>query len=308
MSVFRKHSTTTSGIVALVALTFIYGLTAVMARFFSDSVGIFEQWYIRFFVAAIVMLIVFHKKIRFNELGKASRKEHGLVAFRGLIGFVLGAGLYALSTQYASIGSVAVMQVVPITALFGWLILHEKVSRETLVLIIISFVGAVLVVMQSGIGIHFGLGEALSLLSGAFFSLTFVLRKKQTGEFNNYELAFTTTLYGFGGNYLIAVLTTGRILPPSAAFEPGLALLFIGAGILSVMMSLLSSYGFEHVKATTASVILDMELVFGIALGYLFYRELLTSQQLFGALMILFASGAIGYRDAKKQPIAPSPE
>ena len=299
---------TKTGIVALVVLTLIYGLTAVMARFFSDSVGIFEQWYIRFFIASVAMLIVFHRKIRFNAILGASKKDHVLMAVRGLIGFVVATGLYALATQHASIGSVAVMQVVPTTAFFGWLLLRERISPQTFLLILLSFVGAILVVSRSGIGLHFGYGELSSLISGAMFSLVFVLRKKQSPRLNNYELSFVTMLYGALGNYILAICTTGHVLPVGADWSFGLAALFFGAGLLSVAMSLLSSFGFEHVKATVASVILDMELVFGVILGYVFYRELLTTQQVFGACLILAATTVIGYSSARKQPVAPSPE
>ncbi|MFZ1801750.1 MAG: DMT family transporter [Candidatus Saccharimonas aalborgensis] len=296
-----------SGILALIVLTAIYGITAVMARFFSDSIGLFEQWYIRFSIALVLMLVVFHRKIRFAYLFQVSRRERILVAVRGLLGFVAAAGLYALSTQYASIASVAVMQAIPTMALFGWLILRETMTTRKFSLILLAFVGALLVASRSGVSLSFGYGELLSLASGALFSLTFVFRKLQTGELNNHELAFATTAYGVMGNYIMAVLTTHHIVP-STPISPLLWLLFLGAGALSVGMSLLSHYGFEHVKATTASIILDMELVFGLIFGYLFYREWLTPQQFVGAIIILVATIAMTYLESRKTVVAPSPE
>ncbi len=278
------------GIVALACLAFIYGLTAVMARYFSDSVGIFEQWYIRFLIAVVVMLIVFWRKIELTKFLHLSTKERWLLIVRGTVGYVLASGLYALSTQYATIGSVAVMQVLPITALFGVIILHESLSKTRVSLIVVSFVGALLVVLQSFHALHFGFGEILSLISAAMFSLTFVLRKFQTGELNNYELSFGTIAIGCIINYLLAAVFQKAAYPHAGVFEPHLGLLFVGAGILSVGMGLLSSYGFEHVKATTASVILDLELVFGVGLGYLIYHEMLTWLQTIGALIIFICA------------------
>ncbi len=296
----KQPSKANSGIAALVVLTFIYGLTAVMARFFSENLGLFEQWYLRFAIAAIFMAVVFRKKIRFRKLLSASKKEQAIMASRGLIGFVLAAALYALSTHYATIGSVAVMQVVPTTAFFGYLLIGERINRTTGLLIGISFLGAVLVAMRQGLSFSFGIGELMSLVSGALFSLVYVMRKLQTGELNNYELAFGTTVYGATGDCIMSYFTAHRFLPSDIIFSNNLWLLLLGAGVLSVAMSLLSHYGFEHVKATTASIILDLELVFGIILGYLFYSELLTGQQFVGALLILIASGAIGYIEARR--------
>lgn len=302
------RSSSQTGIIALVVLTFIYGLTAVMARYFSTDLGVFTQWYLRFFFALLLMTLVLRKKIRFNALLHVSRREHLLVAVRGLVGFVLAAGLYALSTQYTTIASVAVMQVVPTTAIFGWLLLREHVALRKGLLIAASFVGAALVAMKSGLQLHFGAGEMLSLVSGALFSLTFVLRKKQTGELNNYELAFLTTAYGFAGNYIAHAITNRELLPDFGGIGSSMWLLLIGAGLLSVFMSLLASYGFEHVKATTASIILDLELVFGVVLGYLLYAETMTLQQTIGALVILAAASTIGFTEAKKTPLGPNPE
>ena len=295
-----------SGIIALVLLTVIYGFTAVMARFFSESVGIFEQWYLRFLIALLIMLVVFRKKIKLAKFMQASSTELWLVVVRGFVGFVVAAGLYALSTQLATIGSVSVMQVVPTTALLGVLLLHERVNKKVLSLIGLSFLGAVLVALRNIGDLHFGLGEIVSLISGALFSLTFVLRKKQTGELNNYELAFGTTVVGFLGNYILAAIFENAAIPDKQVFDSSLGLLFIGAGVLSVAMSLLSSYGFEHVKATTAAVILDMELVFGVVLGYLIYQEILTPIQSVGAAIILFAALCISYLETGKRALLPS--
>ena len=297
----RAHNHAFLGIIALIFLTFIYGLTAVMARFFSDSIGIFEQWYLRFLIGTILMLIVFRHKINLKKFLHLSKKESRLVLARGFIGYVIAAGLYALSTQFATIGSVAVMQVVPMTALFGVLLLHERLSKKRLALIGVSFLGAVLVILQTAGQLHFGTGEALSLISAALFSLTFVLRKFQTGELNNYELGFSTLTIGLISNYLLAAFFEGAALPHATVFSPVLGVAFIGAGVLSVLMSLLSSYGFEHVKATTASVILDLELVFGILLGYLLYQELLTPLQLTGAVIILVSAIAMSYAETRKR-------
>ncbi len=300
----EKTDRTLKGIIALVVLTIVYGLTAVMARFFSDSVGIFEQWYIRFAFAGVFTYLVFYRKIRLHTIIHASRKEHMLVAARGLIGFVVAAGLYAWSTQLTSIGAVAAMQVVPTTAFFGWLLLHERISADRFGLIIMAFFGALLIVTKGSFGVQFGMGEIMSLISGALFSLTFVLRKLQTGELNNYELAFVGLIYGAMGNYVMAVLTSGVLVPPTSVLNPTMASLFIGAAALTVAMSLLSNYGFEHVKATTASIILDMELVVGCILGYVVYREVLRPSELLGALVILGAVLAIGYREVQSTTVA----
>lgn len=288
------------GLVALILLALVYGLTGIFARYFSTHLGVFEQWYLRFLVALIVTVIVFHRKIDYRKFRRISRTEWTVMSIRGLVGFVGALWLYAESTHYTTIGSVAAMQIVPTTALLGIIIFHEKVSKTLLGLIVVSFAGAAVVALQDVVHLRFGVGEIMSLVSGALFSLSLVLRKKQTGELNNYELVFGMTAIALFGNYLLNVMTGGGWVPAAQAITMTLGLLLIVAGALSTLMSLLANYGFEHVKATTATVILNLELVFGALFGYLLYREVLTSRQTLGALIILFASSAVAYMEAKK--------
>lgn len=288
------------GFLALVLLALIYGLTGIFARYFSTHLGVFEQWYLRFLVALIVTVIVFHRKIDYRKFRHISRTEWIVMLVRGIVGFVGALWLYAESTHYTTIGSVAAMQIVPTTALLGILIFHEKVSRTLLGLIVLSFAGAAIVALQDVVHLKFGVGEVMSLVSGALFSLSLVLRKKQTGELNNYELVFGVTAIALVGNYLLNIAVGGNWTPATHIITPTLGLLLIVAGALSALMSLLANYGFEHVKATTATVILNLELVFGAVFGYLLYREVLTPRQTLGALIILFASSAVAYMEAKK--------
>lgn len=288
------------GIAALVFLALTYGLTGILARYLTQDLEIFEQWYIRFLIALIVAILVFRRNIRFSKFKHLSRPEVTMIISRGILGFVFATWLYALSTHYATIGSVAAMQIVPMTAVFGIILFHEKVSRITLGLIIVSFAGAAIVALENVAQLQFGVGEIMSLVSGALFSLSLVLRKKQTGELNNYELVVGMMVVAFFGNYLMHLITGGGWLPQASAFDPKIAGVLVIAGVLSTAMSLLANYGFEHVKATTASIILNLEIVFGALLGFLFYKEVLTLRQTSGALIILLASSAVAYLEAKK--------
>lgn len=298
-----------SGVAALVILAAIYGLTAVMSRYFSLETSLFEQWYLRFGLAALLTALIFYRKIDFKKFLHLSRREFNLVLFRGFVGFVAAAGLYALASQQEKIGVVSLMQILPMTAVFGVLIMHEKLTWQRALLLSMSFIGAVVVLLPKlSVGLGFGSGALLSLLSGALFALVFVLRKKQTGELNNYELAFGTLIVGAVGNYLLSLVVYHRAFVDVTHWSPALGLLFLGAGLLSALMSLLSSYGFEHVPAITASVILDLELVFGILFGFLIYHEVLSGYEIVGASIILASIVIMSYTENRNRAyILPAP-
>jgi len=298
-----------SGVVALVVLAAIYGLTAVMSRYFSLQTSLFEQWYLRFGVASVLTALVFYRKIEYKKFLHASSHELNLMVLRGIIGLVLAAGLYALASQQEKIGIVSLMQILPLTAVFGMLIMHEKLTRQRALLLTMSLIGAIIVLTPKlSAGFGFGSGAIWSLISGALFALTFVLRKKQTGELNNYELTLGTLVVGAIGNYVLSLIMYHRAFVDVTQWSPTLGLLFLGAGLLSALMGLLSSYGFEHVPAITASVILDLELVFGIIFGFLIYREVLSGYEIVGASIILAAIVIMSYAENKKRAyIVPAP-
>ncbi|PID32767.1 hypothetical protein CR956_00755 [Candidatus Saccharibacteria bacterium] len=282
-------------------LALIYGLTAIMARYFSQEVGIFESWYIRLAISAVLMLMLFHRKIDFKKFRRIGKKDWSLLVFRALAASLLGTLLCTLSTCYTSIGAVAAMQVVPMTAIFGVIILGEKLNRRNTALIALAFVGALMVVMRSTSDIGFGLGELLSLASAALFSLTFVLRKLQTNLLNDMELAFVATIVAFLGNYLFASVFEQAWLVDTSQFTPTLMLLFIGGGLASALTWTLSNYGLSQVRATTASVILNLELVFGAFMGYLLYKEILSPLQFVGATIILIAVIGMSYLETQSK-------
>ena len=298
-----------SGVLALVVLAAIYGLTAVMSRYFSLQTSLFEQWYLRFGVASVLTALVFYRKIEYKKFLHASSHELNLMVLRGVIGLILAAGLYALASQQEKIGIVSLMQILPLTAVFGMLIMHEKLTRQRALLLTMSLIGAIIVLTPKlSAGFGFGSGAIWSLISGALFALTFVLRKKQTGELNNYELTLGTLVVGAIGNYVLSLIMYHRAFVDVTQWSPTLGLLFIGAGLLSALMGLLSSYGFEHVPAITASVILDLELVFGIIFGFLIYREVLSGYEIVGASIILAAIVIMSYAENKKRAyIVPAP-
>ncbi len=272
-----------------------------MARYFSQEVGIFESWYIRLAISAVLMLMLFHRKIDFKKFRRIGKKDWSLLVFRALAASLLGTLLCTLSTCYTSIGAVAAMQVVPMTAIFGVIILGEKLNRRNTALIALAFVGALMVVMRSTSDIGFGLGELLSLASAALFSLTFVLRKLQTNLLNDMELAFVATIVAFLGNYLFASVFEQAWLVDTSQFTPTLMLLFIGGGLASALTWTLSNYGLSQVRATTASVILNLELVFGAFMGYLLYKEILSPLQFVGATIILIAVIGMSYLETQSK-------
>lgn len=302
-----ESNTQGSGVLAIILLAFSYGITAVTARYLSSGLGLFEQWYLRYGLAALIALLLFRNKINFAKLVHLPKRDYAVLIFRVFIGSVVAVGLYTKAAQEAKIGPVAFMQVIPTTALFGMLLFREKLTKAQAGFLMLAFFGAAVVVLNNAHDLAaFNIGEVWSLISGALFSLVLVTRKWHSNAANNYELTFAITSLAFVMNYILSIFLYKRLFIPSSHWTPGFALVLGAAAILGVAINFLSSYGFEHVKAVVASVILDLEIVFGALSGYIFYKETLQTREIIGGLIILIAVVLMSYSTKQEQVPPPT--
>ena len=86
------------------------------------------------------------------------------------------------------------------------------------------------------------------------------------------------------------LLTLGfkeSIIWPSFSFLWLIVILFAW---LTLGASFLNIFGFRRLEAQKGSLIMLLEPVFGVILGWLFYRELLTTYSLIGGALIIFGA------------------
>lgn len=311
MSSRRLHATP-SGLLAIFALSLIYGVTAVFARYIGTETKLFEQWYLRYGIMFILSIIVFHRHVDFRKFLRLPRKEWAIILFRALIGSVLAVALYTLAAEKAKIGIVAFMQVVPSTALFGIFLFHEKVSKARAVTILLAFLGASLVVVNN---LHdllgLNVGALWSLISGILFGLQLVTRKWHLKALNNQEITVAIIGLGFVMNYLLSLILYHRVFVSMAHWSLGFVAVLLLAGCCGVANIFLINYGFEHVSAVIAGNILSLEEVFGALFGYIIYREVLTLRDIIGGLIILAAvimTNELNNREQVKGEVVAAPD
>ncbi len=210
--------------------------------------------------------------------------------FRVICGQVIAVGLYTLAAEKTKIGIVAFMGALPISSVLGVLLFHEKMSWQRGLLIMLSFFGAALVVLDNpGDLAHFDVGALLALLSGIIFSIMLVTRRWHSDALNNYEI--TAAVVGLASlmTYGLSVILYHRWFIPAGHWTAQFTTIAISAGSLSVAVNFLGNYGFEHVSAVIAGNILMLEEVFGPLFGWIFYGELLTGRDIIGGLIILLS-------------------
>lgn len=304
-----RASGTSSGITALVVLAAYYGITGVLARYLSVGNGLFEQWYLRYAIALIVALLVFHKQVDLKKFLHLPKKEWIALAVRVISGGVIAVSLYTLAVQQAKIGPVAFMQGVPVITILAVVIFHEKLTVQKGLVVLLSFLGVAIVAIGN---VHdllsFNLGEVYSLISGAFFALMFVTRRWHTGTLNNQEITVAMISCSFVINYVLSLVLYHRIFPSPAHWSPTFIVILLVAGFSSVVSIFLQNYGFEHVDGVIAGSILNLEQVFGPIFGFMFYHEKLNLHEFAGGLIILLAALAMNQLSRKQTPAIAIPD
>ena len=141
-------------------------------------------------------------------------------------------------------------------------------------------------------------GAALALLSALLFGVTTPLSKLLLGDVSPWLLAGLLYL-GSGGGLLffdLARRATGggtTEAPLRRADLPWLAGLIVTGGVAAPILLMI---GLTRTPASTASLLLNLEGVFTIAIAWLVFREKVDSRIAIGAVAILLGAGLLSWQ------------
>lgn len=275
------------GILALIGLAFTYASFGFFTRYLSVSFGFFQQLYLRLIAGLIIGFLIFGKSFSFSKLRKITIKEWLLLMFRAAAYYLLGVALFNKAVLLTKISTVSFIGSLPMTAVLGFLILKEKVTTQKIFYIVLSFIGVVVISINSFSDFSFGQGEMLALMSCIFASLSIVFRKYQTKLLNNIEITQIQSFFALIF-ILIASLLTQEGLPINN-WDGNVLLIILLSGLANILMIFFTNYGFEHVKTSIASNILTLEMFFAVLIGLMFYREIPSLKEALGGILILFS-------------------
>jgi drug/metabolite transporter (DMT)-like permease len=276
----------TKGVASLILLSFFFGATAISVRYLGLSLPLFQQVYLTTLIGFLMSLFIFKKKLTISRLRQISGRDWGVIMFRIMVGYFIAIPLYRESIAIAKISNVTFIQSIPFAAIFGWLIFKDKFNLSKRSYILLAFVGVVLIAVSDFSSLLvFGKGELYSLVSAAFFSLTFLASKWQTKKITDLEITqiilFLSSIILF-----IASLLLGEGLPKVEwTWVVFWALLF--TGFFNAVNNFFINYGFRRVKAVLAGNIIMLESVFAMALAFIFFKELPNVKEFLGGALIV---------------------
>lgn len=236
---------------------------------------------------AIPILTVFTITNHFEV--SVTRREVMLFAGFGLCSLTIFQALYLTSFAYTTVQhAAALLYTAPaFVAVLSWLILKEPMTRRRMGAVILSILGAFLIMgIASGEPLFSSktqIGDALAFGSGLAYSSWYIFGKILG---NRREPAVTSLLaMVFGAIFLFPLVIgmEGIRVPTPMAWE---LLAFVGL-IPSALASVLFLSGLKLVNTTKASVFAIVEPISAASLAFVFLQEVLSYEALLGFILII---------------------
>ena len=267
----------------LIFVTIIWGFAFVVVKNSLDYVPPLYMMAFRFTIASFVLALLFLPK--FKLLDK-STFFHGMI-----LGIFLFAA-YAFQTvglQFTTAGKNAFLTTtyVMMVPFLNWFFHKSKPSWNCVLAAIIALAGIGLLSLQGDFSMN--RGDVLTIICGFFFAvhIIFISRYTQTQDpvlLTILQLAFSALF-----SWIFAPFTDGSF-PLQETFRADVIVSMLYLGLFSTLLCfLLQNVCQKYLRASTTSLLLSFESVFGVIFSIIFLKEILTAKMIVGCVLIFFA-------------------
>ncbi|MBI3577627.1 DMT family transporter [Candidatus Gottesmanbacteria bacterium] len=275
---------------SLVAVAAGYVIMSVATRLLSHGFQPLTQVYLRLFLGLIIASLVFQKNIRPKALLSIPAKDYLPLLLMGVVGYALMVYFITLGALTTTLLSVSVvMATTPFFSfLYSYLVFKKPIKPVLLALSGLTLLGVTFIGAKSFVPAlsNFGRGEVYVLIASACLAWFFVGRKMLSSHLNNSEI--TTVVMGIAAVSAFGLsLASGERLNLASFGNLSVLLgLVIGASF-NVLATQFENFAFQHIEAGVGSQMLLLENVFAPIFGFFLYKEILTTPEIVGALLIV---------------------
>jgi drug/metabolite transporter (DMT)-like permease len=270
------------GYIQIVIASFLFGFIPIIVRF-GNAIGPYNLSFFRILIAVISLFLFF---ILFKKFKLAPLKhEKGKLIFFGAIhGFIILG--YFLAIQFLSIASAVLLLYSSAIwmVIFSHFILKEKITKLSLVALVVAVVGLLLVVSPKDFFIKESLiGSVSGILAGIGFGLVYVMSK----TFKKYDKISLT----FWQNLIALPFLLPLIFIDIPRFSLNdVSLLILLGTVFTTLPFILVFKGFAKVKASNGAVFVLLDVIFPILFALLFFGEVPEIRVIIGGCLIILGS------------------
>lgn len=263
-----------SGFMLMILSAFSYGLTDILIKFMSASLGAMQIAFVRFLLGGLIllpMLLSSGQSLR----GNYTRR----LLVRGLTGTLAFFCLLKAIAMIPLSHAMVLFYTFPLFAtFFSFLLLKEALTRLEIALTIVGMIGIYILINPSS---HdFTMGHLFGLFAGCFAGMTVVLVRMLRKT--NGPLIIYFYFCMVGGIVSFPFFVVNFTIPdiPQSSVLVLLAVIFLFAQVLM-------NQGFKYCKASEGSVILMSEVVFTGIAGVIIFNDSLSLSFWVGACLII---------------------
>lgn len=265
------------GYLQIIIAGIIFSVDPIIIRF-GEDLGPYNLAFFKVFMAVLILgifFLIFRKK-----LVPLKYEKKKMLLFGAIHGFIyLG---YFIAIFYLTVASaVLLMYLFPLWMLvFSHFILKEKITKKSLIALLIAFVGALILISPQNFFIRDSLiGTFTGLLSGVGAGLVYVL-SKTFEKYDKVSLVFWQNLIAL------------PFLFPLLFFEfpvfntLNVTIIFV-LGAVFLIPFILTFKGLQKVPAHKAGTVMLLEIIGPIVLAFFIFNEIPQLSIIVGGLLII---------------------
>lgn len=269
--------------ILLLSVAIAWGVTFLMVQEAIQNVGVYSFLFWRFFLATILIFLIFYKKIiNFDKSSLINGSILGVVLFAGFATQTFGLA-YTKSSIVAFITGLNVV----IVPFISYLIFKDHVRKMVFVGSIVAVIGLYMLTMSGELSL--GFGEFLTIICAVMFALQIVL----TGRYSKKNNVFVLVFFQFLTVTLLSMFFSLAL--EDVTFSVNIDLVFLKAVLITAVFAtvyafMIQTYMQQFTTPTKTAIIFTMEPVSASVYGYFMINEILTPIQIMGAFLIICAT------------------
>ena len=259
---------------SLAVMALIWGAMFVVAKAALDDVSTVLYLALRFSLAAVVLGLVFRRKLRFEWAGVAL----GVVLMAGYI--LQTVGLQSISAAKNAFLTSGYIVGVP---LLGWLVYRQRTRLAEVVGVLTAVAGMGLLSMQ-GESLRIERGDALTLGCAAVYAVHIVM----LGHFSPRIPYETLSFLQVAAAAAFAWVALPFLETPAIRWRPAVILAIVAGGLFATALAfVVQTWAQQYTTPTRAALIFALEPVFAWLVAWWWNGEILTGRAATGAALIL---------------------
>ena len=287
-----KPQSKLTGILQILLGAAFFGLIPIFIRFGQNITTSSLVFFRAFFGAIFIFLII---KLSGKSLAKFKEERGKLIAWAVIL--LLAIGSYFIALKLIDIASAVLLlysQSIFII-LLSRLWLKEKIHTHTLIALILSIIGVILILYPTGF--KFGgnsIGYIFGLSAAFWTSLNFMLPKIYFNKYDTYSLTFYQNLWQ------LPMLAAFVLFSPPSLTQTNIEI-FAGLGLFCTALAFLLIYtGSRKVPGQYIGILQTTEAIVPIILSAIIFSEMPSSIVVIGGILLIAGYLSIALKEFKK--------